>query len=279
VFVEDMPADAVVRAGVALPAGLQNLGNTCYANSALQCLRAVPELRGALDEYRSRPRGGAFPAAAAGGAGAPSPYGPLTTALADLFVTAERARDAVVPAGFLTRLRAAFPQFGETGPQGGFKQQDSEEFASALMTALASELTVPSAGVPALDTAPRGDGGRPNVLDTLFGLEFEETLTCREAPEGGGAAEVVVKHDYARRLQCNIEGGAGRPVQVNHLHEGITLGLGGEVEKAAPSLGGRNAVWGRAARLDLLPRYLCVQMMRFYWKATPESRDHTGERR
>jgi hypothetical protein len=32
-------------------AGLQNLGNTCYMNSTLQCLYRVPELRDALARY------------------------------------------------------------------------------------------------------------------------------------------------------------------------------------------------------------------------------------
>lgn len=42
VFVEDLPASAAAAAGTALPAGLQNLGNTCYANSELLfvCRRA-----------------------------------------------------------------------------------------------------------------------------------------------------------------------------------------------------------------------------------------------
>ncbi len=34
-------------------AGLQNLGNTCYMNSTLQCLYRVPELRDALARYDS----------------------------------------------------------------------------------------------------------------------------------------------------------------------------------------------------------------------------------
>jgi len=39
---------------------------------------------------------------------------------------------------------------------------------------------------------------------------------------------------------------------------------------------GRNALWKVSQKLDRLPRYICVQFMRFFWKATPESRDHTG---
>lgn len=39
---------------------------------------------------------------------------------------------------------------------------------------------------------------------------------------------------------------------------------------------GHNAVWKKTLRINRLPKYLCVQFMRFYWKATPESRDHTG---
>jgi hypothetical protein len=59
VFVEDMTQAEASKAGAVLPAGLRNLGNTCYMNSTLQCLRYVPELRTALNRYA--PAGGDQP--------------------------------------------------------------------------------------------------------------------------------------------------------------------------------------------------------------------------
>ncbi|KAJ3360250.1 Ubiquitin carboxyl-terminal hydrolase 14 [Kappamyces sp. JEL0680] len=50
VFVEDM-SDAEISKALKLPAGLVNLGNTCYLASTVQCLRAIPELGEAIKKW------------------------------------------------------------------------------------------------------------------------------------------------------------------------------------------------------------------------------------
>ena len=42
--------------GAVLPAGLKNLGNTCYMNSILQCIRNMPDLRAKLALAPTVPR-------------------------------------------------------------------------------------------------------------------------------------------------------------------------------------------------------------------------------
>jgi ubiquitin carboxyl-terminal hydrolase 14 len=69
--------------------------------------------------------------------------------------------------------------------------------------------------------------------------------------------------------------GGGASASINHLHEGLALSLEGSVEKNSDLLG-RNAQWAKRQKIKKLPKYLCVQFMRFFWKATPDSRDHSG---
>lgn len=53
-FLEDMTEAEAAQSEGAIPAGLQNLGNTCYMNSTLQALKSIPELQEELVKYSDR---------------------------------------------------------------------------------------------------------------------------------------------------------------------------------------------------------------------------------
>jgi ubiquitin carboxyl-terminal hydrolase 14 len=258
IFLEDL--GEAEKAKLVLPAGLVNLGNTCYMNSTLQCIRRCDSFRDGLTS----------------GLAASPNKDPFVKALDDTLNQLDRSTTALQPFQFVGAMRSSYPQFGEQGRGGGFKQQDAEEFFSAVFNSSANQL---GRRTGAFKQAYGGQepsneqlGGADNLVDSMFGLKMEDTLTC---PEAGDLEPPVRSYDLQRKLVCNIQGGHGSTVQIDHIADGVSLALNSELEKNSDALG-RNAVWKKESKVDRLPKYLCIQFMRFYWKQTPESRDHTG---
>ena len=240
-----MTVDEKALAGVVLPAGLRNLGNTCYANSTIQCLRNMPELRFAIKNAVPNQE----------------PMAQFAKTLVSTCEELDSSGQPVVPAGWISVMRRLFPLFSAGVAEGRPQQQDAEELFNALAQSIGAALAGPSL-LPATS------------FDSLLGIEMENTLKCDES---GDEPESISK-DKVNKLVCNVQGsqqaGDGSS-QIDHLQEGLKLGLEGKVEKNSDVLG-RNALWKKTSKICKLPRYLCIQFMRFFWKATPDSRDHAG---
>lgn len=230
-FVEDLPEEQQDTTGLSkYGAGLENLGNTCYMNSTVQCLYAVPELRASLAAFQS-------PISA--------PEALLTAAARSLFGRMDKAGQAIPPMEFLMALRRAFPQFDQRAREGAHMQQDAEECWGALLTAFKGQLKLPSNG-QSTEQAP--------AIRELFGVRTRATLKCDESDETTEYSEVELM------MKCNIN------AEVNHLAEGLKLGLRGDREKTSAALG-RLAHFRGEARIEALPPYLTIQMVRFFYKA------------
>jgi ubiquitin carboxyl-terminal hydrolase 14 len=153
-----------------------------------------------------------------------------------------------------------------------------QEFYSGLLTILSGEMHGSKHIEAGLGSTTSSDQlmGANNLVDAVFGLKMEETLTCEEVADD--TAEPPVKSfDLHRKLVCNIQGGesATNDANVTHISQGIQLSLNGQIEKHSNVLG-RNALWKRQQRIARLSPILTVQFGRFYWKLTPDSQDHAG---
>jgi ubiquitin carboxyl-terminal hydrolase 14 len=241
IFVEDLPEEEIAKVAPE-PSGLTNLGNTCYLNSVLQALRIIPEFRSVLT---NPPRPSASNSLSQTAMRNTQSNRVFLLALANTFTELDRTSKPVSPSTFLAATFKLFPQFAQAGSHGQRMQQDAEEFYSGLLNAVAQE----TEGVPTIQAAfskcnktvdEKDLNGATNLIDAVFGIKMEETLTCDEFAasslcssgmdaDSAPVEPSVTRFDLHRKLVCNIQGGSDSSSQTNitHIMEGIHLSLNG----------------------------------------------------
>lgn len=241
------------KAAVVISAGLDNLGNTCYMNSVVQCLKRVNELKDGLKTMRPPTDASQM-----------DPNMMLTLAGGQLMKEIETKDFSYRPMGFVHALRTAYPIFDEVDDRSRVhKQQDADEALVAILQAMRGPLQ-------------RASEDNEDVIGNLFEIEMKTKYTNTEMP-----TEVSEQTENVFKLTCTIENGA-KPADT--MNEGMKLSLKGQLEKNSESLG-RDSVWDKETKVNRLvsntnttplsranrefcfqPKYLCVNFVRFYWK-------------
>ncbi|XP_040583899.1 ubiquitin carboxyl-terminal hydrolase 14 [Lepeophtheirus salmonis] len=232
-FIEDMDESELCSA-MDLPAGLENLGNTCYLNATVQCLKTVPEFKEALSEYKGTLFMGPGKEAQS-----------ITASLRDLYEEMDQGGSAsVTPAILLQVIHSAFPRFAEqTSRAGVFQQQDANECWVELLKMFQQKL--PS----------KNNKNATSIIDQYFGGQFETETKCVENEEEPKTKSKETFLQYS----CYID------KDVRFLSSGLKNRLSETITKFSSSLD-RDAEYIKTLRISRLPSYLTVQMVRFHFK-------------
>ncbi|XP_026320415.1 ubiquitin carboxyl-terminal hydrolase 14 isoform X2 [Hyposmocoma kahamanoa] len=232
-FVEDMNESELASA-LDLPEGLINLGNTCYMNATVQCLKTVPELKNALLSYDKSSTSGTA--------------GDLTSALSETMTALDgggAGACAGAAARLLRALHATAPRFAERGPGGGLAQQDASECWTEIVRALQQRLPASPGSVSA---------DRSSVVEQYFGGTLDVELVCTEADEPPSRSK-----ESFLQLSCFIS------QDVKYLQSGLRSKMSEQITKMSQTLG-RDAIYTKTCKISRLPAYLTVQFVRFYYK-------------
>ncbi|KAF2458389.1 hypothetical protein BDY21DRAFT_363279 [Lineolata rhizophorae] len=267
-FIEDMTEAEAAQTEGATPAGLQNLGNTCYMNATLQTLRSIPELSDELARYKessSSDSGAASTSSllAQHGLGGLGSSMDLTASLRDLFKQMSETQEGFPPIVFLQALRATFPQFAQRARDGNaYAQQDAEEAWSQIVTQLRSKLKSKGdvAGDVQGDTATTDAKNEQSWIDTFMSGKFKTEMECDDPAAAENGEEPVRGEDTFFKLNCHIT------AETSHLRDGLLNGLKEKIEKRSAALGDRDAMYTKSSLISRLPKYLPVHFVRFDWR-------------
>lgn len=234
VFEEDLTAEEKAkilkeRKVDIMPAGIKNLGNTCYMNSTVQCLCKIKELTAALQSYQMP------------GADARDIDAVFTNQLKIVSQELTQSVDAIAPFQFVQTLKTKFPRFGEM-QNGHPMQQDADECLRGILQTLSTCLSTSGS----------------NRIDELFGFKMKSSLKCLECDEEPPTSSEEIQ----RVLICHL---GTQTDPVSHIYQGVQLSLKEHIEKNSVLLG-RNAQYEKSAALASLPPYLIVQFARFGYK-------------